>query len=63
MQPIPATTDPKEYAWPADWTREYSILEPPCICERGWLPLPDGTWTDCYLCNETTLQNSSSVVS
>ena len=38
--------------WPYYWPREYDIEHlVGCICEDGWLPLPDETFINCHLCN------------
>lgn len=56
-QPDVLADDPYgEFQWP-DWMaaeceedRLFGLL--PCVCESGWLPLPNGEFTECVECSE-----------
>lgn len=43
---------PEPTEWPYFWSPEYDFtMFTNCICEDGWLPLPDLTMTACFVCN------------
>ena len=45
-------SEPPSVEWPYWWSPEYDIAVPTtCICNDGWLPLPDETMIACYVCN------------
>ena len=45
-------SEPPPVEWPYWWSPEYDIAVPTtCICEDGFLPLPDQTMIACYVCN------------
>jgi hypothetical protein len=44
---------------PTQWSNELTLEEPPlfglipCLCEAGWLPLPEGDFIECPTCATT----------
>lgn len=44
--------EPEPVEYPYFWSPEFPLDKlTTCLCEDGWLPLPDQTMIACHVCN------------
>jgi hypothetical protein len=49
--PYPSTVwdETMSFEYPEHWATD-DATGPACLCESGWLPLPDGGAIECHVC-------------